>query len=805
MDTPAVQRSVTLWLTLDLRGVVAFFICFLLSAPAFSAYSVPSTLPETRLEPHVGYACDATGVMPFQAALALPREPLPEQGIRFGYRQQARCWFGFSLLNEEAETQHLLLDLDYGLLDHIELYWLEDGEWQRLETGDAVPFFERALPTRKHLLPIRLPPGEVVQFQVSIQTINSFFAPLRLWQSDAFYEAYLLKDWQIGVFYGIGIGMLLYNLFLWVSFREHTFLWYVLYVGTTMMNLAGWHGLYHRLWPDAVEFNNLLLQNMMYIAAIATMQFARSFLDTRDWPAMDRIMQLYIWAAFAVLASQLILPAYLLAIPQGLSSLICCSIAFTVGIARCVSGQTTAYIYVVAWAGFLITAVLLSLGAYGLFSAIPEAIDMLQLAIVFQYVMLAIGVSMRIRELRHEKEERELMAARAQAESAAKTEFLAKMSHEIRTPMNAVLGITELMNDTGLSRFDQQRYVETLHTAGQTLMHVINDILDFSKMAAGKLELDKDDFNMHALVRECVSIMSVSAHEKSLQLGSDINQAVPVWLRGDEIRIRQILLNLLGNAVKFTESGRIEVRVRAEQSSDQKFLLTLAVVDSGKGIPPEELDKLFQPFEQLDGTTTRRFGGTGLGLAISRQLAELMGGAIEVKSTPGEGSEFIVSLALEIGEPVKATHRAAGVPLDDLAILVVEDNPVNQMVVRAQLQRLGITPSVAHNGREGLDFIKLNHGQLDLVFMDCEMPEMDGYQATRALREWEKLNGLHHLPVTAMTAHAFAEHRDQCFQAGMDDYISKPLVTNAVLAVLEKAAKEKIAKMGSNKTSRPAS
>ena len=776
-------------------------LMLLLAAAPLSAQTrllVPADEPMQRLEPVVTYACETGGGSDPRSWPADRFEPLPDTGISFGYRQQEACWFRFVLQNASDMEQRFLLDVDYGLIDELTLYKLGAGEEQKWRSGDAIPMAERALPLRKQVLPIHLLPEEQAEFLLGIETINSFFAPLKLWREDSFYQRYLKWDLVTGLFYGIGLGMFLYNLFLWVSFREKAFLWYVMYVACTLMVMAGWHGIYHDFWPAASTFNNLLFQNLNFLAAIATMQFARYFLDTADWPRLDRVLRAYIWLASLLLLSQLLVPAEKIAMFQGASSSFCAVLACSAGIMRWVSGSRTAVIYVVAWSGFLVTAIMISLGAYGFFRQIPAAIDLLMVAIVFQHVMLSVGLAMRIRELRDERDERELMAARAQAESAAKSDFLAKMSHEIRTPMNAVLGITELITDADLSRHDQKRYVETLRAAGQTLMYVINDILDFSKMAAGKMELHADDFDMHALIQESLTIMSVTAHDKTLKLACQIDDSVPRWLHGDSIRVRQILLNLLGNAVKFTDSGTILVEASARRGEGRGYDVELAVKDSGVGIESDELDKLFQPFEQLDGTTTRRYGGSGLGLAICRQLAELMGGSIVAESSPGEGSVFRVTLHLQAGKPLSSEPRGEALTVAGLSVLVVEDNPVNQMVVRALLQKLGVNPSIAHNGREGLDYIKRNHDHLDLVFMDCEMPEMDGYEATRKLRQWEREQGDRHLPVVAMTAHVFSEHRQRCLDAGMDDHATKPLVISEMEHILARIARGK-AEMGARR------
>ena len=417
-----------------LRWLALFILCWCSHLAAQSPLQVPADGPMQRLEPGVSFACQPLDSTSDPRRWDADRfRPLPDHVIAFGYRQDERCWFRFALTNTSDRLERFILDVDYALLDRLTLYKLGDRQTQTWQTGDAIAGEQRALPMRKQVLPVELAAGETAEFLLGIQTINSFFAPLKLWREDLFYQRYLEWDLATGLFYGIGVGMLLYNLFLWLSFREKSFLWYVIYVACTLMVMSGWHGIYHGFWPNAATFNNLLFQNLNYMAAIATMQFARHFLETSDWPRLDRIMRLYIWLVVLILLSQLVVAPERIAIFQGASSSICATLAFFAGLIRWIRGSRTAAIYVLAWSGFLVTAILISLGAYGLFRAIPAAIDLLMVAIIFQHVMLSVGLAVRIRELRDERDDRELVAVRAQAESAAKSDFLARMSHEIRT------------------------------------------------------------------------------------------------------------------------------------------------------------------------------------------------------------------------------------------------------------------------------------------------------------------------------------------------------------------------------------
>jgi PAS domain S-box-containing protein len=379
---------------------------------------------------------------------------------------------------------------------------------------------------------------------------------------------------------------------------------------------------------------------------------------------------------------------------------------------------------------------------------------------------------------------RKLTEQALQDVAEAKMQFLANMSHEIRTPMNGVIGMAGLLRESGLNP-EQQQYAEVIRSSGDLLLAIINDILDFSKIEAGKLELEQTPFEINLLLEELLALVSPQALAKKLQLVRCFELTPHCCLRGDATRLRQILLNLLGNAVKFTETGSITLQVGFELLDQGRVMLRCQVRDTGIGIPKKSLDRLFDPFTQADSSTTRKYGGTGLGLAISRQLTKLMGGTINVISWPDHGTSFTVTIPFEgCSEEEQAivlqNHTdTPPVPSRSQRILVVEDNAVNQLVARALLEKQGHSVVAAGNGKEALTMLQLV--PVDLVLMDCQMPVMDGFEATRRIRNGEA--GEHNclLPVIAMTAHAFTQDKDHCLAAGMDDYLTKP-VQSAVLA-----------------------
>jgi signal transduction histidine kinase/CheY-like chemotaxis protein len=786
---------------------LVFQVCALASVPALShAAPPPSLLPLTHVDSDhpAGLLLDYFSDSSRRCDIACARQrfaqgPLehshvaaPNLGVTGSY------WFRVDVQNRTAE-QRWIAEANVPFLDDVQLYVLRsDGSVSVERSGDGMPTAQRPVFDRNIALPLRLAPGERATLLLRVTNEGPVTLPLEI-KSRAHFDA---ETGQENIAYGIYFGMLacvsLYNLMLFLIMRDRSHLLYVLYAASfaaTMATTYGFSALY--FWPDSAWWINRSVPVSVLVTGFLVLLFARAFLALPRGSRSDRVM-LYVLAWMIAL-----LPVALFA-PFGIAvQIIYVTVVFCVlwllgtGIHQVAGGNRSARYFMLAWVVLMVAVAAFLLTKLGVLPSVPLTEYGILIGSALEAILLSVALahrfaliredSVRIQTEANAELERRVEERTRELDSAlrARSEFLATVSHEIRTPMNGVLGITELLADTELTP-RQREYAQIIQNSGRTLLTIINDVLDYSKIEAGKMTLEKVPFRIHDVINGATQIFQAEAARKKLLFHTRIAENVPEEIIGDPVRLQQVLNNLVSNALKFTELGEITLGVHRE--ADGK--LTFTVSDTGIGIDSDVQPRLFEAFNQGDHSTTRRFGGTGLGLAISRRLVELMGGSIAFRSNRGQGATFYFTIPVRTGATgsyrrIQADSAAAGV---SLRLLVVDDNAINLQVASGLLRKLGHRVETVDSGEAALARLAGDADAFDVVLMDCEMPGMDGFVATREIRRREQDEKRERMPVIALSAHVFADKIAACHAAGMDDHLAKPLNIKVLEQTLARVA-----------------
>jgi len=882
---------------------------------------------------------------------------IPQQkGINLGYTNDT-IWVRLLIKNLQLNDYRPLLQIAYSRLDHVEVYRTQDGKnFSHLyTTGDQLTFNTRPLSHPSFLFPLHIPQESETYIYLRVRSSSAMQIPIYLWDERHFLSQDRYKTLGQGLFFGAMIVMLCYNLFLFLATRRKAYFSYSAYIATSTLLLSAINGYgYEFLWTGSPAFQEKSTALFCALTSSSIQLFSIHFIGLLS--LSNRLVNLQkAWMALNIIAIflALLLPHHTTILPLIILVIMTAILSYSFGFLMLSSKNFAARYYVIGWSTLIIGATYLALNKLGFTPYTHYAEYFVQAGMCVEMILFSFALAEQINQskdsqLQAEKKaqaseeiavqehkklqevelkasqtelEAHTIATKAQADIAANTDFLATMSHEIRTPMNGVIGMADLLRTTRLTD-RQKRYVDTIYHSGEALITIINDILDISKIDSGKMTLENSEFSIDELMDQCMSVFALKADEDQIEYFGLIGSNTPCALIGDTTRIRQILLNLLGNAFKFTEKGSITLTIEPDTLSDitlepNQTLLKFSISDTGIGVQEDKLDSIFNAYQQEDSSTTRLYAGTGLGLSICKKITELMGGTIGVESTQDKGSTFWFSLPLlftssstiappatprntnhrilladfntpfsklmqqqanefdipisshlsadsfigalkkeslddglilAIGEGFKPSTQEALqeqvsiAPYDKIPgiiiapaqtknpptsmtylerpittpliyrwfnmlingkdnqskslkitkqlfgtqILVAEDNNVNQLVIRSMLESLGANIYIVENGEEAVNHYREHHALYDLVLMDCEMPIMDGYEASRQIHETAKLLDLEAPIIIALSAHVLAVHRDKARNAGMKDFISKPVMRGKLAACLER-------------------
>ncbi|WP_373387256.1 7TM diverse intracellular signaling domain-containing protein [Pseudomonas alcaligenes] len=710
--------------------------------------------------------------------------------LNAGYSRSV-FWLRVDLLYKPRqldEHKHWLLELAYPPLDHLELYLPDGAGGYRLagRTGDALPFSSRQIKQNNYLFNLELPPGQSQRIYLRAQSQGSMQMPLGLWAPEAFIEAQPTRIYVLGIIYGVLLVMLIYNLFIYLSVRDTSYLYYILYIASFGLYQVSVNGAgIQYFWPDDPWWANASTPFLIGSAALFGCQFARSFLHTGEHsPWVDRAL-LVLMALGALVMLLALTSSYATALRLATSLALAFTVViFSAGVLAWLRGMRVARYFIFAWTAFLVGGVINTLMVLGYLPYSFFTMYASQFGSALEVGLLSLALADRINAMKEERTRilqqagRELEALNRELADSnrLKDEFLATVTHELRTPMNGVIGSLELMQTVKMD-VELEQYQKTAAASARDMMRMVNDILALTELQAGKLYPRREPFSLRGLVDGLRAQYCPRATDKGLEFVVELEDSLPDTLEGDATKLAQALGYLLDNAIKFTHQGRVVLRVAAAGPLAGSMPLRIEVLDSGIGFVTPEGGKLYQRFRQLDGSMTRQYGGLGIGLAICRQLVELLGGSLQHQSQPGQGSAFAVTLQLSLPAQRQATplspRRIGGVPQrrpEQCTVLIVEDNAINQLVTRGMLLKLGYRVRTADNGAEALEMLR---GEpIDAVLLDCQMPVMDGFATCRALRH---LPGCADLPVLAITAHSHSGDRERCLAAGMSDYLAKPV------------------------------
>ena len=681
------------------------------------------------------------------------------------------------------------LELAYPPLNHLDLYQRDSTGAYRLitRTGSAQPFSSREVRQSNYLFKLNFVPDQQETIYLRLQSEGSIQAPLTLWAGTAYLEQQPLRLSVLGAIYGVLLGMLIYNLFIYLSVRDTSYLYYILYIASFGLYQLSVNGVaVEYFWPNSPWWANAAVPFLIGSAALFGSLFARSFLHTAQHSRWINRLLLALMACGAVVMLLSLMTSYALALrlATGLALVFTVTI-FIAAIKAWYCGQRMARYFIIAWSSFLLGGVVNTLMVLGYLPNVFLTMYASQIGSAIEVALLSLALADRINSMREQQaqilfeasQKLEVLNLQLARSNRLKDEFLATLTHELRTPMNGVIGSLELMQTVPLDA-DLAQYQQTAAGSARDMMRMVNGILTLTELQAGRLSAQPQVFSLRGTLDTLRQQFNASAQGKGLAFSIDVAHELPDRVIGDSDKLVQCLDCLLDNAFKFTHQGSVRLRVVGVPHSDGGLRLSFIVADTGIGFAFLDEATLYQRFFQLDGSTTREYGGLGIGLAICRQLIELLGGRLTHHSEPGKGSRF--QLEMQVGaaqpEPKQAPHKQRAP--HECAVLLVDDNSVGQLVVRGMLLKLGYRVKTVDSGPGALE--ALQAGNFDAVLLD--VPE-GGFSLCCQIRA---LPGCGELPVIALSTSLNVSERERCHGIGISDRLAKPVRFEALQAVLER-------------------
>ncbi|MDH5630730.1 MAG: ATP-binding protein [Gammaproteobacteria bacterium] len=695
-------------------------------------------------------------------------------------------WLKLTIINSSHDAKQRMLSMENPIIKDYQIFVVQNNQiTNKYNLGYTRQFATRAVDSRNFIIPVELQANSKITVFLRLETHQSMQFPLYLRDLENFNKHEASTSLIQGLYFGFMLALALYNIFLFASLKEKNYLYFAIYITAEFLYRLLQSGLaFQYFWP-----NNPVLNDYNVIFVVGLMMFGLSifiynFLRIdKSLPIMHNTLITLMGLSIAIpFLSFISLPLTVKAI--NLFSFATIMIGLIISIRRYLDGLKYVKFFMFGFIALLISLLLLVLNKIGILPRNIVTEHGTQIGDIVTALLMSLALSHRIKNEHHK-------LIQAEAESKAKSEFLATMSHEIRTPLNGVLGVTEILASTKMNS-QQKHYVNIIEESGSLLKSIINDILDYSKIEAGKIEIEHIDFDLNQLSQECISSFDLIAKNKNIELVTTIDKGTPFYLNSDPTRIKQIIINLLSNAFKFTSKGKITLKIShfsRTENSHENIYLKVEVIDTGIGIAKDKQENLFTEFSQLDNSTSRKYGGTGLGLVICKKLSELLGGEIGIESEKGKGSNFwftskVLKASKSDNDVVKQSLIKNVSKLSGKSVVIAEDNPTNQLVIKKMLNTLGIDPIIVDNGQQAFDLVIQKHEELNFILMDCEMPDVDGYQATEMIRQWEAKQNISPIKIIALTAHALLEYRQKALDVGMNAHISKPVSLKTLSQVL---------------------